>query len=90
MRIPKGRPRPVREPIERGHLSYRARAIWWAATHRRKDRAPCKLAELYREMRARKPEKFYLLFEKYGDEAKNEWRPRKAVTAWRYRGSRAG
>ena len=87
MWIPKGRPRPV-APNEQGHLSYRARALWWAVTHTGEERAPCKLAELYSEMRARNPEKFYGLFEKYSDQEKSECRPRVAVTSWRYRGSR--
>lgn len=73
---------------EHGDLSYRARALWWAVTHPSGGRAPCKLAAMYWRMHRRNPEKFYTLFEKYGDEPKSECRPRVAVTSWRYRGSR--
>jgi hypothetical protein len=85
VRIPKGRPKPLTEPGEHEHLSYRARALWWALTHRAKDRAPCRLAALYREMLARNPAKFYKQFEKYGDEEEQEDRPRATVAPWRYR-----
>ena len=84
MHIPKGRPRPLTEPGELEHLSYRARALWWAIRHP-KDRAPCLLAALYCEMLARNPDRFYKQFEKYGDEEKYEPRPRAAVAPWRYR-----
>src|SRR5262249_48811684 len=68
MRIPKGRPRRITS--EYAHLNYRARALLWAAMNRNAERAPCELAELYRRMLYRKPERFYELFEKYGDQEK--------------------
>jgi len=76
---------PVMEPSEHGHLSDRARALWWAATHRKGERPPCGLAALYDQMRVRNPERFYMLFEKYSDQRNGERRKRSAVAPWRYR-----
>jgi len=84
VRIPKRRPKPITERGGPERLSYRARALWWALKHSAKDRAPCRLAALYRDMLARNPEKFYKQFEKYGDEEEKEHRPRAAVAPWRY------
>ena len=85
MRIPMGRPMPVVEPGEHEHLSDRARALLWAATHRKGEQPPCRLAALYDKMRVRNPERFYKLFEKYSDQGNGERRKLSAVAPWRYR-----
>lgn len=76
---------PVLEPSEHGHLSDRARALWWAATHREGERPPCRLAALYDQMLTRNPKRFFTLFEKYSDQKHGERRKRSAVAPRRYR-----
>jgi hypothetical protein len=64
MPIPKGRPRPIYYKRD-GSLTYEARALIWAMRHGKKDRPPCTLAGVFRDMSEGAPAKFAKSFFKH-------------------------